>query len=90
MFKQKPRYTSKEAKMALKVSDCQLKHLRDEGKLEATKNGNAFMYDSVKVDELAETMKKQKKVAKYSRHAICANRNCSTVRSTILTKAAKN
>ncbi|MBK8853906.1 MAG: hypothetical protein IPN10_07235 [Saprospiraceae bacterium] len=37
--------TSKEAKKILKVSDCQLAHLRMEGKLSFIKKGNAFMYE---------------------------------------------
>ena len=36
--------TSKEAKKALKVSDCSLAHLRMKGKLEFTKKGNSFFY----------------------------------------------
>jgi len=49
MKKEKEYYTSKEAKKILKVSDCKLMHLREEGKIKAVKKGNAFMYsyDSV-------------------------------------------
>jgi len=36
--------TSKEAKKILKVSDCQLSHLRNDGKLVFMKKGNAFQY----------------------------------------------
>ena len=36
--------TSKEAKAALKVQDCDLAHIRNAGKLKFTKKGNAFMY----------------------------------------------
>lgn len=36
--------TSKEAKKVLKVSDCNLVHLRMDGKLPFVKKGNAYMY----------------------------------------------
>jgi len=36
--------SSKEAKKVLKVSDCHLSHLRNEGKLAFMKKGNAFLY----------------------------------------------
>ena len=36
--------SSKQAKKALKVSDCKLAHLRVDGKLEFEKRGNAFFY----------------------------------------------
>jgi len=36
--------TSKEAKEALKVSDCQLMHMRVTGKLVFRKDGNRFLY----------------------------------------------
>lgn len=36
--------SSKEAKKALKVSDCQLMHLRLAGKLQFRKEGNRFFY----------------------------------------------
>jgi hypothetical protein len=36
--------TSKEAKTKLKISDCQLMHLRIEGKIESKKVGRAFFY----------------------------------------------
>lgn len=36
--------SSKEAKKIMKVSDCQLSHLRNEGKLVFMKKGNAFLY----------------------------------------------
>ena len=36
--------TSKEAKAALKVQDCDLAHIRNAGKLKYTKKGNAFLY----------------------------------------------
>lgn len=36
--------TSKEAKTKLKISDCQLMHLRLEGKIEFKKVGRAYYY----------------------------------------------
>ncbi len=36
--------TSKEAKSVLKVSDCQLMHLRESGKLTFKKVGRAYYY----------------------------------------------
>lgn len=44
MKEEKEYYTSKEAKKILKVSDCKLMHLREEGKIMAVKKGRAFMY----------------------------------------------
>ena len=36
--------TSKEGKVKLKISDCQLMHLRLEGKIEFMKKGRSFFY----------------------------------------------
>ena len=36
--------TSKEAKAELQVQDCDLAHIRNAGKLEFTKKGNAYLY----------------------------------------------
>ncbi|GAB1260765.1 hypothetical protein [Aurantivibrio plasticivorans] len=36
--------SSKEAKKALKISDCELMHMRVAGKLVFEKRGNAFFY----------------------------------------------
>jgi len=36
--------TSKEAKAALKIQDCDLAHIRNARKLQFEKKGNAFMY----------------------------------------------
>ena len=36
--------TSKETKLTLKVSDCKLMHLREEGILRAEKEGRKYMY----------------------------------------------
>jgi excisionase family DNA binding protein len=44
MKEEKEYYTSKEAKKILKVSDCKLMHLREEGKIKAVKKGRAFLY----------------------------------------------
>lgn len=37
-------FTSREARKELRISDCDLAHLRVEGKLKFVKKGNAFMY----------------------------------------------
>jgi len=36
--------SSKEAQKILKVSDCHLSHLRNDGKLVFIKKGNAYLY----------------------------------------------
>ena len=36
--------TSKEAKIELKVQDCDLAHIRNSGKLQFTKKGNSYLY----------------------------------------------
>jgi len=38
--------SSKEAKKKLKISSCDLMHLRTQGKIRYTKNGNAFLYNN--------------------------------------------
>jgi len=38
------RLTSKKAMKKLKISSCDLMHLREEGKLRAVKKGNAYLY----------------------------------------------
>jgi hypothetical protein len=43
--------TSKEAKATLKVQDCDLAHIRNEGKLKFTKKRNAFFYDKKSIDK---------------------------------------
>jgi len=43
-------YSSKEAKAALKVQDCELVHIRNAGKLRFLKRGNAFMYSKDSVE----------------------------------------
>lgn len=42
---------SKEAKVALKVQDCDLAHIRNAGKLKFEKKGNAFMYSKESLEE---------------------------------------
>lgn len=49
--------SSKEAKKILKVSDCQLAHLRMEGKLPFTKKGNAYLYE---IEGLEKKLEKRK------------------------------
>jgi len=45
MSNEKPKYlSSKEMMKELKVSSCELMHLRTKGKLEYFKKGNAFFY----------------------------------------------
>jgi len=43
--------TSKEAKKILKVSDCKLSHLRNDGKLVFMKKGNAFLYSHQHIEK---------------------------------------
>ena len=38
------RLTSKEVMKELRISSCDLMHLREEGKLRAVKKGNAYLY----------------------------------------------
>jgi hypothetical protein len=40
---------SKEVMKALKIRACDLMHLRESGKLEFTKRGNAFLYSAKSV-----------------------------------------
>ena len=49
--------TSKQAKAELKVQDCDLAHIRNEGKLNFTKNGNAFMYSKESIDDFKKRNK---------------------------------
>jgi hypothetical protein len=44
MDEEKNYLKSKEARKELRISDCDLAHMRLEGKLRFTKKGNAFMY----------------------------------------------
>jgi hypothetical protein len=49
--------TSKEAKAELKVQDCDLAHIRNAGKLQFTKKGNAFLYSKESVKKLKNKAK---------------------------------
>jgi hypothetical protein len=44
--------TSKEAVKALRISDCDLMHLRMDGRLEYKKERNAFLYSKNSIDKL--------------------------------------
>lgn len=46
--------TSKEAKAELKVQDCDLAHIRNTGKLQFTKKGNAYLYSKESIESLKE------------------------------------
>ncbi len=54
MEKKKDHYTSKEAKKVLKVSDCKLMHLREEGRIKAVKKGRSFLYDTEAIKKYKE------------------------------------
>ena len=43
--------TSKEAKSRLKISDCKLMHLRENGVLTASKDGRRFMYNEDDIEK---------------------------------------
>jgi hypothetical protein len=43
--------TSQEAKIELKVQDCDLAHIRNSGKLQFTKKGNSYLYLNESIDE---------------------------------------
>ena len=49
--------TSKEAKAALKIQDCDLAHIRNTGELKFTKKGNAFMYLKESIEKLDNNKK---------------------------------
>lgn len=44
--------TSKETKSVLKIQDCDLAHIRNAGKLQFTKKGNAFLYSKESIERL--------------------------------------
>ena len=44
--------TSKEVKAELKVQDCDLAHIRNAGKLQFTKKGNAYLYSKESIEKL--------------------------------------
>jgi len=45
--------SSKETKKKLKISSCDLMHLRVEGKVNYTKNGNAYFYSIEDIGKLS-------------------------------------
>lgn len=47
--------TSKEAKAELKVQDCDLAHIRNAGKLQFTKKGNAYLYSKESIESLKKS-----------------------------------
>lgn len=44
--------TSKEAKVELKVQDCDLAHIRNAGKLQFYKKGNDYLYSKESIERL--------------------------------------
>ena len=48
---EKFKHKSTDAKKLLKVSDCKLMHLREEGILRAVKKGNSFLYHEEDIKE---------------------------------------
>ncbi|MCF6251230.1 MAG: helix-turn-helix domain-containing protein [Methylococcaceae bacterium] len=52
MVKEEKWLSSKEVKKILKVSDCELSHLRNDGKLVFMKKGNAFLYSLLYIESL--------------------------------------
>ena len=49
--------SSKEAKKVLKVSDCHLSHLRNNGELVFMKKGNSFLYSLQHIESLVVNKK---------------------------------
>ena len=41
-----------QAKAALKIQDCDLAHIRNAGKLQFTKMGNAYLYSKESIERL--------------------------------------
>lgn len=52
------RLKSKEVEKELKISSCDLMHLRDAGQLNYVKNGNAFLYSINDVEKLKGNVKR--------------------------------
>lgn len=50
-----------ESKRILKISDCKLMHLRQDGVLRAEKKGNAFLYHEDDIKEYLKINVKKKK-----------------------------
>lgn len=49
-YNDKQGLVSKEAKIFLKIQDCELAHIRNTGKIKFIKKGNAFLYDKESVE----------------------------------------
>lgn len=58
---EKFKHKSKDTKKILKVSDCKLMHLREEGVLGFVKKGNAFLYNDDDVKKYKKLISKNKK-----------------------------
>lgn len=50
--------TSKDVQKQLSISSCELMHLRESGRLTASKNGNAYRYDPELVDQIRKSAAK--------------------------------
>lgn len=50
--------TTKEAKAALKVQDCDLANIRNAGKLKYTKKGNSYLYHIDSIEQFKIDNKK--------------------------------
>jgi hypothetical protein len=50
--------SSKETKMELKLHDCDLAHIRNSGKLQFTKKGNAYLYSKESIEELKKNLRR--------------------------------
>jgi hypothetical protein len=54
-----PKYylTSKETKKELKINDCDLAHVRNSGKLQFMKKGNAYLYLKSSIEDFKSNIK---------------------------------
>jgi DNA-binding sugar fermentation-stimulating protein len=59
--------TSEEAKVELKVQDCNLAHIRNAGKLQFTKKGNAYLYSKEAINKQKKKLLIEKKKSIISR-----------------------
>ena len=59
---EKFKHKSTDAKKILKVSDCKLMHLREEGILRTVKKGNAFLYHEDDIKEYKKVNLKTKEI----------------------------
>jgi hypothetical protein len=57
-MKQVTLLTSKEAKKELKIQDCDLAHIRQEGMLQYTKKGNSYLYHKDSIEQFKIDNKK--------------------------------